>query len=67
MESSLYDDDLVTGADNVQDAFRFHANSKSLVSCAGMTSCKWNSNSVELLPFIKGVNSQSPEMAKNPA
>ena len=36
IEGSLYVDDLVAGADNVQDAFKFYVDSKSLMSCAGM-------------------------------
>ena len=61
LESSLYVDDLVAGADDVQDAFRFYIDSKSLMSAAGMNLRKWNSNSVELLNLIEGDNVQSLE------
>ena len=33
----------------------------------GAGNVKWNSNSVELPTLINGVNSQSPEMTKDPA
>ena len=36
LKSSLYVDDFVAGADDVQDAFRFYIDSKSLMSAAGM-------------------------------
>ena len=61
LESSLYVDDLIAGADDVQDAFRFYIDSKSLMSAAGMNLRKWNSNSVELLNLIGGDNVQSLE------
>ena len=61
LEGSLYVDDLIAGADDVQDAFRFYIDSKSLMSAAGMNLRKWNSNSVELLNLIKGDNVQSLE------
>lgn len=65
IEGSLYVDDLVAGADNVQDAFRFYGDTKSLMSCAGMNLLKWNSNSVELLNLINTANSQSPETTED--
>ena len=61
LESFLYVDDLVAGADDVQDAFRFFIDSKSLMSAAGMNLRKWNLNSVELLNLIEGNNVQSLE------
>ena len=61
IKGSLYVDDLVTGADNVQDAFRFYVDSKSLMSCAGMNLHKWNSNSMELLEAENSVAQVSEE------
>ena len=57
----MYVDDLAAGADDVQDAFRFYIDSKSLMSAAGMNLRKCNSNSVELLNLIEGNNVQSLE------
>ena len=65
LESSLYVDDLVAGADDVQDAFRFYIDSNSLMSTAGMNLRKWNSKSVKLLNLIEGDNVQSLETKTN--
>ena len=53
MENSLYVDDLVTGADNVDKAFDFYTECKQLMDRAGMNLRKWNSNSAELLERVK--------------
>ena len=52
IEESLYVDDLITGADSVEDAFQLYKVAKSLMSEAGFNLRKCNSNSSSLLPMI---------------
>ena len=59
MENSLYVDDLVTGADNVDKAFDFYTECKQLMDRAGMNLRKWNSNSAELLERVKEMTPHS--------
>ena len=49
---SLYVDDLITGADSVEEAFQLYKVAKSLMSEAGFNLRKWNSNSSSLLSMI---------------
>ena len=53
IEESLYVDDLITGADNVEGAFQLYKVAKSLMSEAGFNLRKWNSNSSSLLSMIQ--------------
>ena len=52
IEQSLYFDDLITGADTVEDAFRLYKVARSLMSDGGFNLCKWNSSSQTLLSKI---------------
>ena len=51
-KKSLYVDDLLTGADNVQEGFELYQNSKELMAKRAFNLRKWNSNSNELLQLI---------------
>ena len=53
VENSFYVDDLVTGADNVMEAFGFYTECKQLMDRAGMNLRKWNSNSASCLQKLK--------------
>ena len=52
IQKSLYVDDLLTGADNVQEGFELYQDSKELMAKGAFNLRKWNSNSNELLQFI---------------
>ena len=51
-KKSLYVDDLLTGADNVQEGFELYQDSKELMAKGAFNLRKWNSNSNELLQLI---------------
>ena len=51
IKKSLYVDDLFTGADNVQEGFELHQESKELMAKGAFN--LWNWNSSELLQLIK--------------
>ena len=52
IQKSLYVDDLLTGAYNVQEGFELYQESKELMAKGAFNLREWNSNSNELLPFI---------------
>ena len=52
IKKSLYVDDLLTGADNVQEGFELYQESKELMAKGAFNLRKWNSNSNELPQFI---------------
>ena len=52
IKKSLYVDDLLTGADNVQEGFELYQDSKKLMAKGAFNLRKWNSNSNELLQLI---------------
>ena len=77
IEQFLYADDLVTGANSVDDAFKLYKVAKTLMSNGGFNLYKWKSNSPSLLVMIKsdqndqnaksvvgGVNETKPEPDK---
>ena len=45
LEKCLYGDDLITGTNDIEQAFELHRNSKSIMKKAGLNLRKWNSNS----------------------
>ena len=53
IKKSIYIDDLLTGADNVQEGFELYQDSKELMAKGAFNLCKWNSNFSELLQLIK--------------
>ena len=55
IESSLYVDNLVCGAENEDQAFGLYTKSKSILCKAGMNLRKWNSNSNTLVERIQSV------------
>ena len=42
IKKSLYVDDLLTGADNVQEGFELYQDSKELMAKGAFNLCKWN-------------------------
>ena len=48
LEESLYVDDLVAGADSVDEAYNLYLNCKNLMKHGGFNLRKWNSNSAAL-------------------
>ena len=52
IESSLYVDDLICGAEDEAQAFKCYSKSKNILAKAGMNLGKWNSNSTELMKRI---------------
>ena len=52
IKKSLYVDDLLAGADNVQGGFELYQDSKELMAKGAFNLRKWNSNSNELLQLI---------------
>ncbi|XP_064464686.1 uncharacterized protein LOC135375989 [Ornithodoros turicata] len=58
--SSFYVDDLVTGADNVEEATRMHRQALAVIEQAGMRLRKWASNEPQLKSvFKKGETDES--------
>lgn len=53
LEKSLYVDDLVTGAESVENAFQIYKKSKKMLAEGGFNLRKWSSNSCRLLEEIK--------------
>ena len=53
VRNSLYVDDLVTGADTVDEAFNIYKGARRLMVEAGMNLRKWSSNSPELMKLIQ--------------
>ena len=53
IRSSLYVDDMLSGADNVQKGFELYQQSKELMAKGAFNLRKWNSNSPELRHLIK--------------
>ena len=45
---SFYVDDVITGADTEEDAFRLYTESKELLKCGGFNLCKFTSNNLAL-------------------
>ena len=52
IKNSLYVDDLLAGAGNVQEGFDMYQQSKELMAKGGFNLRKWNSNSASLLQLI---------------
>jgi len=52
IKNSLYVDDLLAGAGNVQEGFEMYQQSKELMAKGGFNLRKWNSNSASLLQLI---------------
>ena len=59
IRESLYVDDLVSGANTVEEAFEYYLQAKKIMSEAGMNLRKWNSNSAELCCKIQKSESRS--------
>lgn len=55
IESSLYVNDLVCGAEDEDQAFELYTKSKLILCKAGMNLRKWNSNSKMLIERIQSV------------
>ena len=53
IEQSLYIDDLITGANSIDDTSKLHKMAKTLMSDGGFNLHKWKSNSLSLLAMIK--------------
>ena len=53
IRTGLYVDDLVTGNDSVESAFKTNSVSKQIMKEAGLNLQKWKTNSPELLPLIE--------------
>ena len=64
LENSLYVDDLVSGAANLKEAFKFYVDCKQLMDRAGMNLRKWSSNSAKLLAQIKRTSPHHPIPSK---
>ena len=60
IESSLYVDDLVCGAEDEDKAFEYYTKSKAILFKAGMNLRKWNSNSNKLMKRIQSNESLPP-------
>ena len=52
LEDSFYVDDLISGADNDQDAYQIYNKAKKMMSEGGFNLRKWSSNSRTLLQEI---------------
>ena len=52
LRDSLYVDDLVSGADDKEKAFKLYGESKEMLSKGGFNLRKWHSNSEELMKSI---------------
>lgn len=48
IKESLYVDDFISSASDVENAFSITANAKQIMSTAGMDLCKWTTNCPEL-------------------
>ena len=59
ISNGLYVDDLITGADNIESAFKLYTISKRVMKDAGMNLRKFNTNSPELLHQIEEIEGQS--------
>ena len=55
IKNSLYVDDLLAGASDVQEGFKMYEQSKELMAKGGFNLRKWNSNSATLLQLINNV------------
>ena len=53
VETSLYVDDCLTGADLVEEAMNLHQQPLILFAKGGFLLCKWNSNDLRVLCHIK--------------
>lgn len=52
VEESIYVDDCLTGADNIQEAIGLYTQLKCLFQCGGFPLRKWNSSESEVLNSI---------------
>ena len=59
LQNSLYVDDLVTGANTVDEAFSLYKNARGLMAEASMKLRKWNSNSSEVMKLIQADESNT--------
>ena len=66
IESSLYVDDLIAGAANVQDAYNLYVEAKSIMAEGNFNLRKWNSNSPLLVDQIRKAE-QHPEIVPKKA
>ena len=57
IETSLYVDDLICGAEDEAQAFEYYSKSKTMLDNAGMNLRKWNSNSGKLMRRIESAES----------
>ena len=57
LENCLYVDDLITGTDDIEQAFKLYQNSKSIMKKVGLNLRKWNSNCASLLERIRDCES----------
>jgi len=58
---SLYVDDLVTSAPDVESGYKFFLESKRVMADGGMNLRKWHSNSLELLERINSDSQESDQ------
>ena len=66
LDECLYVDDLITGADNEENALKLYQRAKEIMSSAGMKLCKWNTNSSELQNKWKQRNNEEIVEIKGP-
>ena len=66
LDECLYVDDLITGADNEENALKLYQRAKEIMSSAGMKLCKWNTNSSELQNEWKQRNNEEIVEIKGP-
>lgn len=52
IKNSLYVDNLLAGAGDIQEGFQMYQQLKELMAKGGLNLCKWNSNSTSLLQLI---------------
>ena len=67
LEESLYDDDLVAGADSVDKVFNLYLNCKTLMKEGGFNLRKWNSNSTVLKGKIEDHEGAAGERVPKPS
>ena len=57
LEKCLYVDDLITGTNDIEQAFKLYQNSKSVMKKVGLNLRKWNSNCASLLERVRDCES----------
>lgn len=67
LKDSLYVDDLIASASNVEEAYALTASAKEILADASMNLCKWTTNSPELKTKAQTVTSTSHRRLKHTA